>query len=25
VGEHAFDDFAGSGVDDAQLKRVLGL
>jgi sugar phosphate isomerase/epimerase len=25
VAEHAFDDFAGSGVDDAQLKRVLGL
>lgn len=25
VGEHAFDDFAGSGADAAQLKRVLGL
>ncbi|CAB3804829.1 Inosose dehydratase [Paraburkholderia ultramafica] len=25
VAEHAFDDFAGSGVDAAQLKRVLGL
>jgi sugar phosphate isomerase/epimerase len=25
VAEHAFDDFAGSGVDDAQVKRVLGL
>ncbi|WP_321901503.1 sugar phosphate isomerase/epimerase family protein [Paraburkholderia tropica] len=25
VAEHAFDDFAGSGVDDAQLKSVLGL
>jgi sugar phosphate isomerase/epimerase len=25
VAEHAFDDFAGSGVDAAQLKRVLGI
>jgi len=25
VADHAFDDFAGSGADDAQLKRVLGL
>ncbi|MEX3931124.1 sugar phosphate isomerase/epimerase family protein [Paraburkholderia phymatum] len=25
VAEHAFDDFAGSGADAAQLKRVLGL
>ncbi|WP_233828561.1 sugar phosphate isomerase/epimerase family protein [Paraburkholderia sp. ZP32-5] len=25
VAEHAFDDFAGSGVDDAQLKSVLGI
>jgi sugar phosphate isomerase/epimerase len=25
VAEHAFDDFAGSGVDTAQLKRVLGI
>ncbi|MGF6570744.1 sugar phosphate isomerase/epimerase [Paraburkholderia sp. GAS333] len=25
VAEHAFDDFAGSGVDGAQLKRVLGI
>ncbi len=25
VADHAFDDFAGSGVDDAQLKKLLGL
>jgi len=25
VADHAFDDFAGSGADDAQLKRVLGI
>jgi sugar phosphate isomerase/epimerase len=25
VAEHAFDDFAGSGADEAQVKRVLGL
>jgi AP endonuclease family 2 C terminus. len=25
VAEHAFDDFAGSGADAAQLKRVLGI
>ncbi|NKJ48021.1 AP endonuclease [Burkholderia sp. SG-MS1] len=25
VAEHAFDDFAGSGVNDAQVRRVLGL